>query len=129
MKIALDTNAYSSLARGESPVSDHMRTADRVAIPVVVMGELRFGFLNGAKPESNEMALQAFLAEPRVSVLDITVETTWLFGEIATFLRRQGVALSQNDIWIASLCKQYGFLLATRDRDFRHVMGLTTLRV
>lgn len=40
-----------------------------------------------------------------------------------------GVAIQQNDIWIAALCKQHGFALATRDQGFQHVLGLEIVEV
>ncbi len=54
-------------------------------------------------------------------------QTTHLFGEIATLLRQGGNAIQQNDIWIAALCKQHGFALATRDRGFQYVLGLEVI--
>lgn len=34
---------------------------------------------------------------------------------------------AKNDIWIAALCKQHGFALATRDQGFQHVLGLEVI--
>ena len=39
------------------------------------------------------------------------------------------MAIQQNDIWIAALCKQHGFALATRDRGFNHVLGLDVVEM
>jgi predicted nucleic acid-binding protein len=30
-------------------------------------------------------------------------------------------------MWIAALCKQYGYVLATRDTDFQAIIGLETV--
>jgi tRNA(fMet)-specific endonuclease VapC len=127
VRLALDTNAYRAHADKNSTLIDLVQQSEKLGLPIVVLGELRFGFMNGDHLERNEQTLDRFLDDPRILVMNITVETTWIFGELATALRRQGIALAQNDIWIAALCKQYGYPLATRDRDFRHVLGLQVL--
>lgn len=129
MKLALDTNAYKALAEGGSRLAEDIRRAETVGLPIVVLGELWFGFMNGSKLRENTETLERFLATPRVRVLQVDEQTTRLFGEIATLLRRSGVAIQQNDIWIAALCKQHGFALATRDQGFQHVLGLEVVDI
>lgn len=129
MKLALDTNAYTALSHGNVDLTDELRRAEAVGLPVVVLAELWFGFLNGTKLRENTATLERFLATPRVQVLQISEQTARTFGEIATLLRRAGSKIQQNDIWIAALCKQHGFALATRDRSFHHVLGLEVVEV
>lgn len=124
MRLALDTNAYRALADGNAVLADTARQAEVLGLPVIVIGELRFGFLNGSRLAENSSILQRFLANPRVSILPLTDRTTYGFGEIATLMRRQGTPIQQNDLWIAALCKEHGFALATRDEGYRHVLGL-----
>jgi predicted nucleic acid-binding protein len=129
VKLALDTNAYKALGRGDPVLATDIRGADAVGLPIVVLGELWFGFLNGSKLHENTATLERFLATPRVRILQMGEQTTHIFGEIATLLRRAGVVIQQNDIWIAALCKQHGFALATSDRGFHHVLGLEVVEV
>lgn len=129
MKLALDTNAYTALSHGNVDLTDELRRAEAVGLPVVVLAELWSGFLNGSKLRENTATLERFLATPRVQVLQISEQTAHTFGEIATLLRRAGSKIQQNDIWIAALCKQHGFALATRDRGFHHVLGLEVVEV
>lgn len=129
MKLALDTNAYKALNEGEPQLAEDMRRAETVGLPIVVLGELWFGFMNGSKLRQNTETLERFLATPRVQILDLNEQTTRIFGEIATMLRQAGIAIQQNDIWIAALCKQHGFTLATRDQGFQHVLGLDLIEV
>jgi predicted nucleic acid-binding protein len=84
-------------------LAEAMRRAERVGLPITVLGELWFGFMNGSKLRQNTTTLERCLATPRVQVLQLGEQTTRLFGEIATLLRRAGVAIQQNDIWIAAL--------------------------
>jgi tRNA(fMet)-specific endonuclease VapC len=124
VRLALDTNAYRALQEGDQRLADEVRRAEVVGLPIIVLGELRFGFLNGSRLHENSATLERFLATPRVQVLDVGERTTWLFGEIATLLRRAGTPIQQDDMWIAALCKEHGFALATRDRGFSNVVGL-----
>ena len=125
MKLALDTNAYRALQEGDARLAEEVGRAEIVGMPIVVLGELRFGFLDGSRMHENRATLERFLATPRVQVLGVDDQTTWLFGEIATLLKRSGTPIQQDDIWIAASCKQHGFALATRDRGFANVLGLS----
>lgn len=129
MKLALDTNAYKALGAGDPRLTEDMRRAEMVGLPIIVLGELWFGFMNGSKLLQNTEILERLLATPRVQILHLDEQTTRIFGEIATLLRQAGIAIQQNDIWIAALCKQHGFALATRDQGFQHVLGLEVLEV
>lgn len=129
MKLALDTNAYKALGEGDPRLAEDMRRAETVGLPIIVLGELWFGFMNGSRLRRNTETLERFLAAPRVRILELGEQTTRTFGEIATLLRQAGVAIQQNDIWIAALCKQHGFALATRDQGFQHVLGLEVIEV
>jgi tRNA(fMet)-specific endonuclease VapC len=127
VNLALDTNAYTALHRGDRALAEHVRSAATIGVPVIVLGELYFGFMNGERLNENDAALDRFLATPRVRVLHLTERTPRLFGEIATLLRRSGTPIQQDDVWIAALCKEHGFALATRDRGMRNVLGLRTV--
>lgn len=88
MGLALDTKANVAPQRGELTLAEYVRATDTIALPVVVVGALRLGFLDGSQLSRNEAVLERFLAIPRVRVLDITLATSRQFGEIATTLKR-----------------------------------------
>ncbi len=129
MKLALDTNAYRALGEGDPSLAEDMRRAEVLGLPIVVLGELWFGFMNGSRLRQNTETLERFVATPRVRILELDEQTTRIFGEIATLLGAAGIAIQQNDIWIAALCKQHGFALATSDQGFQHVLGLEVVEV
>jgi predicted nucleic acid-binding protein len=120
-------DAYKALGEGNQQLAEEARTAEAVGLPMIVLGELWFGFMNGNKLRQSAATLERFLAIPRVRVLELDRQTTRVFGEIATVLRQAGIAIQQNDIWIAALCKQHGFVLATRNRGFQRVLGLEVI--
>lgn len=123
-KLALDTNAYRALDDGNAKLSSLAKTVPQIGMPITVLGELYYGIFLGEKRERNLSNLSRFLALPRVELLHIDEITAKLFGEIATQLRQSGRPIQQDDMWIAALCKQYGYSLATADKDFDAVTGL-----
>jgi predicted nucleic acid-binding protein len=61
MRLALDTNVYRLVMKGAPAAVQLVRTCDVVLLPVPVVAELRFGFLNGTKGQRNEATLSRFL--------------------------------------------------------------------
>lgn len=49
MIILLDTNAYSALMEGRAEVVNYVKRAEKILLSEIVIGELLFGFRNGAK--------------------------------------------------------------------------------
>ncbi len=123
-KIALDTNAYSALLSDNNVVAEITREAIDIGLPIIVLGEINYGVLNGSRISENFSKLQGFLDTNRVSVLCVDEKTALIFGEIATELKAMGKPIQQNDIWIASLCKQYDYTLISNDKGFSNVIGL-----
>lgn len=117
----LDTSAYSALLRDHAGIKQALREADDVFMSVIVLGELRAGFLHGSRPRQNEAVLREFLAEPRVQVVGVDEETAARYALIQHDLRRRGRPISVNDVWIAASASQHGLRVLTTDADFRHI--------
>jgi len=49
MRLALDTNRYTDLCRGEPSVIETVELANEVWLPFIVVGELRAGFAVGTQ--------------------------------------------------------------------------------
>jgi len=123
-KLALDTNAYRALDDGNAKLTSQIKTSAQIGLPITVLGELYYGIYLGSKRDQNTQNLNRFLSTPRVEVLYIDEITAKTFGEIATLLRQSGHSIQQNDVWIAAICKQHGYTLATADMDFMAITGL-----
>lgn len=121
MNIALDTNAYRDFMRGEPKRVEIVCMARRIHLPLIVLGELRAGFAAGNQESKNAANLQRFLNSPRVSVLLPDEQTTHHYAQIHLQLRRKGVAIPTNDLWIAALTVQHGLILCTNDAGFEHI--------
>ena len=124
MRIALDTSRYVDFARGVPEAVERLRAADRIFLPVIVLGELRAGFLGGSRAPENEANLARFLNSPRVQVLLADEETTHHHARLFHQLRRQGTPIPTNDIWIAALVSQHRLYLLARDAHFDHLPQL-----
>jgi len=128
MKILLDTNAYSGLMAGHPRVAGRVRRAERVLLSAVVAGELIFGFRNGSRYGRNMTDLEAFLDNPYVEFLPVSLTTADRFGRIAAALRRKGIRVPANDIWIAAHAIESGAELLSFDRHFEAIDGLAWTR-
>ncbi|MDX2015855.1 MAG: type II toxin-antitoxin system VapC family toxin [Myxococcaceae bacterium] len=126
--VRADTSAYSQLKRGQQDVLARLREYPEVLVPTVVIGELVAGFHQGTSPREHEAALDAFLAEAPVRVIDIDKPVAVRFGEVLAELRKRGRPLPTNDVWIAAVCLNRDAELLTFDGDFEMVPGLCLVR-
>ncbi|MEZ6036178.1 MAG: type II toxin-antitoxin system VapC family toxin [Planctomycetota bacterium] len=126
--MALDTNRYVDLCRGDATVVDQVARAEQVFLPFVVMGELRAGFRLGTQTRGNERTLQRFLALPKVDILFASETTTVHYADVFGQLRDQGTPVPTNDMWIAALVLEHRLTLFSRDEHFRHLPQLDWLR-
>ena len=127
MRIAIDTNRYVDFARGQADAVGQLRTADGILVPLIVLGELRAGFLAGSRGAENEASLARFLNSPRVDVLFADEDTTHHYARLFHQLRRQGTPIPTNDIWIAALVAQHQLYLFARDAHFDHLPQIPRL--
>jgi len=124
VRLAIDTNAYRLMMDADVDAEQLARTADRLLMPVPVIAELRFGFLNGTKGRQNEANLTRFLERPRIEVLCCDQETAVRYAELKLQLKKQGTPIPLNDVWIAALALQHHATLFTRDSDFERIPQL-----
>jgi predicted nucleic acid-binding protein len=118
VKLALDTNCYTDLCRGDVSVVETVELAHEVWLPFVVLGELRAGFAVDSQGPRNEAVLRRFLLKAGVSVLYADDQTTHHYGALYRQLRQQGTPIPTNDMWIAALVLQHSLVLCARDTHF-----------
>lgn len=127
MRLALDTNRYTDLCRGEPSVSETVEFADEVWLPFIVIGELRAGFAAGAREATNEAVLRRFLLKPDVGTLYADDQTTHHYANVYRQLRKQGTPIPTNDMWIAALVLQHSLVLFARDAHFDALAQLSRI--
>ena len=118
----LDTNALSAGADSETAVLEILARADRPALPVVVLGEFRYGISRSRRRDAYERWLDETIGS--FTVLNIDRQTTLSYAAIRLELEQMGRPIPSNDIWIAALCRQHSYPLLSRDRHFDLVKGL-----
>ena len=112
----LDTNALSAFADGERAVGEALRRQPRAAIPVIVLGEFRYGVALSKHRRAYEEWLQSHL--PHFDVLAVTDETASAYAALRVRLKRTGQPIPANDAWIAALALQHGLPILSRDGHF-----------
>ena len=121
----LDTNALSGAADGDPGALEIIAGAERIAVPVIVLGEYRLGIAQSRHRKEYEEWLREWVAA--VTVLDVDRETTYQYAKIGLELKKIGKPIPSNDLWIAALCGQHSLPLLSRDRLFDVVSGLKRL--
>ena len=128
MRFLLDTTAFSDLMREQPKVDAHLASiseADRVIVCPVVRGEIRYGIerlpLGKRREELEAKAAKLFAKVPCEPVPEGAGDhyaTTKIARE------RKGLALDENDLWIAAAALALGAVLVSRDSDFGGIDGL-----
>jgi tRNA(fMet)-specific endonuclease VapC len=126
--ILIDTNAYAAFKRGLPEAVSVVQQVPSIAFNAVVLGELMGGFAAGAKEQQNRAELDAFLASPRVRVVTMDRGTGQHYAAVYAALRKTGLPIPTNDMWIAASAIQHGLRLFTFDDHFRHLPGLGVAR-
>jgi tRNA(fMet)-specific endonuclease VapC len=117
----VDTNALSAAADDDPAVIAILARADQMAIPVIVLGEYRYGIAQSRSRAKYESWLTDLLRD--CMVLDINEPTTHHYAGIVLELKRIGKPIPTNDLWIAALCRQHSLPLLSRDHHFDLVPG------
>lgn len=112
----LDTNALSAFADGDIGVGEALRWQPRAVIPVIVLGEFRYGIAESR----HRAAYEAWLASqlPYFDILAVTEETAIAYATLRVALKRAGRPIPANDAWIAALSIQHRLPLLSRDHHF-----------
>ncbi|MGB6596809.1 MAG: type II toxin-antitoxin system VapC family toxin [Candidatus Acidiferrum sp.] len=118
----LDTNALSAAAEEHAGVVGILAGAQQLALPVVVIGEYRYGISQSRHRARYRQWLDDLIQD--CVVLDVTEQTTHYYATINVELRQAGKPIPTNDLWIAALCRQHGVPLLSRDRHFDVVAGI-----
>ena len=121
----LDTNCLSAVIEGESALQPLLSQALRVSIPVITLGEYRYGISLSRDRLRYEQWLSEYL--PGFEILDINELTTLAYSAVRVDLKKAGRPIPSNDMWIAALCRQYSLPLLSRDKHFDAVPGLTRI--
>ncbi len=115
----VDTNALSAMADGDDELEKVLRIVKAVVLPVITLGEYRYGIRQSRNRAKYERWLDDLILSCRV--LDLDERTTKHYAEVREELKRSGKPIPANDVWIAALARQHELPILSRDRHFDFV--------
>ena len=118
----LDTNALSAVADNEPAAVRIFSQAATIELPVIVLGEYRFGIAHSRRRNEYEKWLGELIAATRV--LPVDDETSSQYADIRAELKKDGQPIPSNDLWIAALSRQHRLPLMSQDGHFDAVEDL-----
>ncbi len=118
----LDTNALSAWADGDPAIEPLLRTASRLVIPVVVIGEFEFGIRQSRHASRYAEWLAVNLDTVEVARIDRAIAA--VYGAIRLELKQAGTPIPINDTWIAAVARHERLPIISRDGHFDAVRGV-----
>ncbi|MBR1124305.1 type II toxin-antitoxin system VapC family toxin [Bradyrhizobium lablabi] len=128
--ICLDTNIVIPIVNGRSSslrhrLEEQMRGGMPIALPVIALFEMRYGFAKSERREINERLLEGFLDRLGIERLPFEDDDAMHAGEIRAHLERSSTPIGPYDILIAAQARRRGAPLVTlNQREFERVPGL-----
>jgi tRNA(fMet)-specific endonuclease VapC len=114
--VILDTNALSAFAEGDQGVRDSISSASGPFLPVIVVGEYRFGLMSSRERERRMAWLTELMRYWKV--LQISAQTAVAYSEIRHVMKVQATPIPANDTWIAALAREHGLPILSNDPHF-----------
>lgn len=112
----VDTSALSAFFDAELRVVRRFERADDIAVPVIVLGEYRFGLFGSRRRHIREEVLEQFVRAARV--LEVTDATSRHYAAIRHDLKVAGTPIPVNDTWIAALAREHALPVLSNDTHF-----------
>jgi tRNA(fMet)-specific endonuclease VapC len=122
--LLLDTNAYSAFMRGMPEAIEILTSAPLIGLDSIALGELLGGFAGGTKEAWNRQRLEEFCSSRRVQRILVDERTAEHYAKIYIDLKRKGLPIPTNDMWIAASALRHDLALFTYDGHFEYISGL-----
>lgn len=118
----LDTNALSAFVDGDPGIGDVLKKQSIVALPVIVLGEFRYGIAKSRHRNLYEKWLESHVSG--FEVLAVTERTTLSYATVRLDLARLGRPIPANDAWIAALALEHRLPVLSRDLHFDSIPNI-----
>jgi predicted nucleic acid-binding protein len=130
MTYLLDTNAISDVMYEHPLVDARMASIslpkDEMVVCTIVVGEVLAGIERlPVGRRRNDVQAKAALVLPGFRCLAVEPKAAGHYARLKQDARSAGVAINDNDLWIAATAITIGATLVTRDADFSRLPGLT----
>ena len=124
MKICIDTSAYIAMRRGNVSTTNFLAECEEIVVPAATVAELTEGFLTSANPFAKNIELGRFLNHENVKFIPADYAIAVRYAEISRSLRKRGVPIPINDVWIAATAFETGSRILSYDTHFDRIDGL-----
>jgi predicted nucleic acid-binding protein len=128
MVFLLDSNAFSDLMRKHPRVEARLKAlqpVDRVVICSIVRGEILYGLAR--LPDGRRRDDLTKQAEPLFATIAceaVPEAAADAYARIKRYREQKGLALDENDLWVAATACALDATLVTRDSDFKGIEDL-----
>lgn len=126
-RISLDTNIIIRLFRNDPIIIKMFATVTSFCLPVPVIAELLFAARNSSRQKENLKVYHEFINA--CIVLNVTRETANHYSVVRLELKQKGRPIPENDLWIASVCREQRLPLVTGDVHFDNINGLEVIKL
>jgi len=118
----MDTNVIIKYLAGDISAKRLLDSSSEISVSVIVVGELQYGAQKSTRSKSNLELFANFLSN--FSIVPVDENIAKIYGEVKDQLRKKGINIPENDIWIAATAKSRQSRLLTYDAHFRSVDDL-----
>jgi len=123
----IDSNAIIDYLRGKNSFLVDLIQNQSVFVSVIVIGELFYGAENAIQIKKHLSQINEFVS--KITIVEVTIETSKIYGKIRANLKKQGTPIPENDIWIAAIALQNNYTLVTNDKHFKNVKNIKTISI
>lgn len=100
----LDTN-ICIYAINKKPISylqklEALEKTHTLSISSIVLSELQYGVSNSKNQNQNQINLDIFIS--RLKIIDFSAKCAFYYGELRAHLKKEGIIIGNNDLFIAS---------------------------
>lgn len=118
----LDTNAVSAILTGEDSLRAIIERAPALFLPVICLGEYRYGISGSSRREEITSSFETLLRS--VSLVSIDADIADEYACLRRELRDAGTPIPENDVWIAAVTRHLQLPLVSRDAHFDRIRGV-----
>lgn len=126
-RISLDTNIVIRLFKNDPKITKALVTVSTFCLPIPVIAELLFTAKNSSRQKENLKVYNEFIDV--CNVLNITRKTADHYSSIRLELKQKGRPIPENDLWIASICREQNLPLITGDAHFDNINDLKVIKL
>ena len=118
MDLVLDTSGLIHFLGKQPQAFDAVAQAEKILIPVIPLGEWLAGVQAPGMSARKAQLLNEFLKRPRVALLTIDADTPAYYAHLFHYLKKRGIPVPTNDLWLAACAMQAGAKVLTSDSHF-----------